>query len=117
MSYGKRHGDSVTFHMNSFPKHSAMPFSGKKNLLRHICSCALYYFMVLFNYPTVGVLITLTPSLALHLVYNHAKTFLTLCIPGPMEVTVCPDQNVEGLVLVFPKVSHTYLKRNLLHFR
>lgn len=53
---------------------------------------------------------TLTPSLVLHAVRAHTVTSPSgLCVPGPVEVNVCPDQHVGRLVLLFPKVLHKRL--------
>lgn len=45
----------------------------------------------------VGVLTTLTSSLALHL-FRDCTVTLEPCIPGPKEVNVCPDRLQVGLV-------------------
>ena len=45
----------------------------------------------------IGVLTTLTLSLALHLFHDCTVT-LEPCIPRPKEVNVCPDQLQVGLV-------------------
>lgn len=47
----------------------------------------------------VGMLTTLTASLALPLVYVG----VVICMPGPLKINICPDQKAGRFVLIVPE--------------